>query len=85
MIIFHRHFEKRYAKISSAQQKQVKERLSIFARNPFDAVLQNHSLHGKYQGYRSINISGDWRAVYKFREDGAMIFVDLGTHSELYS
>ena len=33
--------------------------------------------------YRSINISGDWRAVFEQNND-EVYFVTLGTHSQLY-
>ena len=84
-IRFHRNFEKRYARIPPSVRKQFKERSDVFMRNPYDPILQNHALKGKYQGYRSINITGDYRAVYKFIDGNMIIFVDLGTHSELYS
>ena len=84
-IRFHRNFEKRYARISPRVRNQFKERSDVFIHNPFDPILQNHALKGKYQGYRSINITGDYRAVYKFIDGNMIIFVDLGTHSELYS
>ena len=84
-IRLHRNFEKRYVKLPPAVRQRFKERRDVFAENPFDPVLQNHALKGKYQGYRSINITGDWRAVYKLIDKDTVVFVDLGTHSELYS
>ncbi len=51
--------------------------------DPFNARLRNHPLLGKYNGYRSIDIRPDLRAVYKDYGDEA-IFVALGTHSQLY-
>ncbi len=60
-----------------------KERLEIFIEDPFDPRLRNHPLKGKLKGYRSINITGDWRALFKEVEDG-VYFVIIGTHSQLY-
>ena len=84
-IRLHRNFERRYVKIPPAIQKRFKERRDIFSHNPFDPILQNHALKGKYHGYRSINITGNYCAVYKLIAEDVVIFVDLGTHSELYS
>lgn len=84
-IRLHRNFEKRYIKLPHGIRKRFKERRDVFTLNPFDPILQNHALQGKYQGYRSISITGDYRAVYKLIDKDTIIFVDLGTHSELYS
>ena len=83
-IHFHKNFDKRYDKLSSEQKKRVKDRLFLFLENPFHPVLGNHPLRGKYTGYRSINITGDLRAIYKFISDYEYIFVTIDTHSNLY-
>lgn len=61
----------------------VKERIKVFELNPSDLRLRNHPLKGKLKGYRSINITGDWRAIY-FVSGEDVIFAELGRHSELY-
>lgn len=65
-----------------------RKRFAWFLENPFHPLLNNHALTGKLSGYRSINITGDWRALYcewKTSEGKRMIVFELlGTHSELY-
>lgn len=43
-------------------------------------------LKGSYLGFRSINITGDWRAIYSEEKnkkgDKTVIFEVLGTHSQ---
>jgi len=46
-------------------------------------VLDNHSLQGTWLGHRSINVTGDFRAIFKETQDAA-IFVDIDTHHNLY-
>jgi len=46
--------------------------------------LRNHSLQGKYDGVRSITITGDFRAHYVILLEESRTFVAIGTHSELY-
>ncbi|EKD44023.1 MAG: hypothetical protein ACD_72C00027G0003 [uncultured bacterium] len=65
-------------------QKCVDERLAIFIDNPKDSILKDHGLIGDYLGYRSININGDWRAIYLETDKDEVIFEMLGTHSQLY-
>ena len=60
-------FKKQYKKAPKKIQEKVKERVSLFVQDPTNQMLNNHALTGKYQGYRSINITGDWRAIYSIR------------------
>ena len=80
----HKSFVKAYRKLPDKPKKVVKEKLALFCENPFLQELNNHALSGKYQGYRSINITGDYRAVYKKIRKQEVIFVILGSHSHLY-
>ncbi len=50
----------------------------------YNPLLNNHALSGKYTGYRSINITGNTRVIYKFLDENVILFVEIGTHSELY-
>lgn len=64
-------------------QEKFRIRVILFSQNKFHPILNNHGLSGGYRGCRSINVSGDLRAV--FRENGeAVVFIWLGTHSQLY-
>lgn len=81
---FHSRFKKVYLKLPEKIKKSVESRLMLFSRNPFEAPLNNHPLLGGYKGYRSINITGDYRAIYKELKKDEVVFVKLGTHSELY-
>ena len=82
-IDYHKDFEKRYAKLPAKFQDKFDERLKIFIVDSFAPELNNHALHGRYSGCRSINVTGDLRAVYEVRENGVR-FLDIDTHSNLY-
>lgn len=74
-------------KVDVRIRKSLKERIAIFIKNPGDLWLNNHALQGEYLGYRSIDITGDWRAIYKETvadDEIFAYFVALGTHKELY-
>ena len=81
---FHKNFEKQYRRLRKNEKNKVQKRLEIFLDNPFDVILNNHALKGKYTDYRSINITGDLRAIYKYINDEECIFVVLDIHSNLY-
>ncbi len=80
---FHRNFKKQYKKLRVKTRKRFEDKLNIFYIDEFSPVLNNHSLKGKQQGMRSINITGDLRAIYK-KENQTIVFVAIGSHSSLY-
>ena len=61
------------------------ERVRLFRKDMFKPILNNHSLQGEWIGCRSINITGDFRAVYEELGNNHFEFIAIGTHSELYS
>ncbi len=67
-------------------RKKVKKRIMTFSKNPNDLELNNHPLKDPYQECRSINITADWRAIYKeiHEEDSIAYFIILGTHDQIY-
>jgi addiction module RelE/StbE family toxin len=77
-------FDKQYAKLNIKVRVSFKRRIETFKANPFDISLRNHALKGKYLGYRSIDITGDVRALYTAQGDTIIIFGFIGTHSQLY-
>ncbi len=81
---FHRSFKKHYKKIPLNIRRQFDERLRLFEQDPYHATLNNHALSGERLGQWSINVTGDWRAVYFFKDSTTVIFIDINTHSNLY-
>lgn len=82
------HFHKRLAKDLSRLDAKIEfafeNRIELFIINPYDIRLNNHPLKGKWSGYRSINISGDIRALYKEIADEEVVFTNIGSHNYLY-
>lgn len=64
-----------------------REARELFYDDTHHPSLRNHALREKYTGFRSIDITNDWRAVFKVREtekQTTATFYFLGTHDELY-
>lgn len=88
-IKFSKEFLKQYKKADIRVKQRVDEKLLIFEKNPMEPSLRNHPLRGVYLGGRSIDITADWRAIYKELpsiEKTVYIayFTTLGTHNQLY-
>ena len=83
IIVFQKKFDKSFKKLPLKSKEKFYERLTIFQKDQFDPTLNNHSLQGKYLGYRNINITGDLRAIY-IKRTNEVTFIDVGSHSNLY-
>ncbi len=85
VITYSRVFKKMLRKQSVVIQEKFYTRLALFVKDQRDPVLANHALNGEWAGYRSINITGDIRAVFEEIDKRHVEFIDIGSHSELYS
>ncbi len=82
-IQYHRKFRKQFAKLSPNVKVKFLERRSLFVGDSHHPLLNNHSVEKAYPGCRSINVTGDYRAI--FSESGErVLFINIDTHSELY-
>ena len=85
-IEYSKKFIKEFKKCQINIKTNFKIRLEIFISDQYNSILNNHPLIGELMNYRSININGDWRAIFKEINKGQIIyFVAIGTHSQLYS
>ncbi len=77
-------FDKQFSKLPKGLKLKVVERVTIFTKDPFASILNNHQLNGVWANCRSINITADIRAVYEMVEEDLAYFVAIGSHAELY-
>lgn len=81
--IYHRDFDKSYKKQTDEVKRAFKERRNLLFIDNGHPLLNNHPLQGKWHGCWSINVTGDVRAIYEV-EGFIAIFLDIGSHSQLY-
>jgi addiction module RelE/StbE family toxin len=84
-------FSTLFTKQRSAAPLEIKEAfretLALYLYDPHHAALRNHALQGKFAGYRSIDVTDDWRAVFREEQAGernVIKFYQIGTHTDLY-
>ena len=80
----HPQFEKKLARLSPAIRRALANRLELFLENPRHPLLNDHALTGDWAGFRSINVTGDWRLIYQRIDDEVMLLVEIDTHHNLY-
>lgn len=83
-IDYSKSFIKRLQRLSVKIQLAFEERLSLFIVDPFHPFLRNHVLHGEFAQKRSISVTGDYRAIYEEKSDDWVVFIEIGTHAQLY-
>ena len=83
-VFFHRRFDKMASKLPPKVKQKMIERITLFSEDPLNEVLRRHALYTPYKGSYSIDITGDYRAVYELIDDQTALFTHIGTHSQLY-
>ncbi len=78
-------FQKSVRRLTPSAINAINERLNLFAKDPFHPILHNHPLSGKYKGYRSINITGDYQLIFVQLNKETVRLLDVDTHHNLYS
>jgi mRNA-degrading endonuclease YafQ of YafQ-DinJ toxin-antitoxin module len=60
------------------------QKLEQFTIEPFAPTLKTHKLSGKLRDFCSFSIDYDARVLFYFTEDEKAVFVDIGSHDEVY-
>jgi addiction module RelE/StbE family toxin len=81
---FTKPFNKQFEKLPRKRQEQVRAAVALFLEDVADPSLRNHALKGEWLGYRSISAGGDLRIHFKMVNELSVLFVAVGTHSQLY-
>ncbi len=84
-IIYSKYFTKQYLKLPRNIQEKLKKRIEIFINDHTNSVLNIHGLRGTYAGKHSFNVNADYRVIFEYDDEGVALFIDIGTHSKLYS
>lgn len=60
------------------------QKLELFTTDPFEQSLKTHKLSGKLKDLWSFSLDYDQRVLFYFTEDGNAVFVDIGSHDDVY-
>ncbi len=77
-------FNKQFEKLSSKRQQHIRSAVKLFLQNTSNPALRNHALKGEWLGHRSISAGGDLRLHFKVIDNNTVLFIAVGTHSQLY-
>lgn len=63
---------------------QTEERIALFQTNHENPILKDHGLIGAKRKLRAFSVSGDIRIVYLPISQMEVIFIDIGSHNQVY-
>ncbi|MEH2291832.1 type II toxin-antitoxin system RelE/ParE family toxin [Nostoc sp.] len=81
--LFKRAFKKRIQRNVDLEAR-FWQKLQQFTADPFDQGLKTHKLLSKLKDLWSFSVDSDQRVVFYFTDDGNAVFVDIGSHDEVY-
>jgi addiction module RelE/StbE family toxin len=85
-LVRHRSFNKSYkSRVLNNRKldKKFRERLQDFINGERGYPVNDHALTGDMVGYRSFSVANDLRVIYTETDD-QIIFVDIGSHNQVY-
>ncbi|HEY4514543.1 MAG TPA: type II toxin-antitoxin system mRNA interferase toxin, RelE/StbE family [Candidatus Paceibacterota bacterium] len=77
-------FLRKLKKLPFTLQQLAVEREIIFKSSIFDPRLETHKLHGKDRDHWAYSINYKYRIKFIFLSDGNVLYLDVGTHDEVY-
>lgn len=80
---FEKAFKKRI-KPDSTKLESFYNKLELFISNPYHPQLRAHKLSGNLKDIWSFSIGYDLRVVFYFETSTRIVFMDVGTHDEVY-
>lgn len=80
---FIKSYDKRISKNIRLVRK-VSERTILFKNDLTNPLLKDHSLEGKKSHLRAFWITGDIRIIYQPISKDEVVFLDIGSHNQVY-
>ena len=85
MIVYYSsRFETAFRKLDPGVKENFLSALELFLEEPNHPALRNHALRGRFSNIRSLDVTDDYRALFHMKDVGSVLFIDIGTHGELY-
>lgn len=78
------HFLKRARNLSTQEKQKLSQHTEWFRQNPRDPRLKNHALTGKFKGLYSFSLTYGKRVTYILIDNQTALFIDVGSHDEVY-
>ena len=74
------HFEKQFALLPLAIQKQAVRKVFLFENNPSHPGLETHKLKGALSLFWAFSVTKKYRVLLRFLENNEVMYYDIDTH-----
>lgn len=64
--------------------QQTEARITLFETDRKNSKLRDHKLTGAKKDLRAFSVTGDIRIIYLPISENEVIFIDIGTHNQVY-
>lgn len=78
------HFAKRAKRLSLKERRLLDLKTEIFCTNFQDPRLKTHRLKGRLKEYLAFSLTHSKRVKFIFLEENKALFIDVGSHDEVY-
>ena len=76
-------FQKEFKRAPISVREKAVERIKELHAGAHNPLMDIHPLHGEYFCFKSCNVTGDWRIIYRIVGE-VLELARLGTHPQLY-
>ncbi|KKR70846.1 MAG: hypothetical protein UU12_C0016G0005 [Candidatus Woesebacteria bacterium GW2011_GWA2_40_7b] len=77
-------FLKKAKRLSKEEKVLLSDRIEIFRDNVNDSRLKIHPLTGKLKGLLSFSLNYSKRVTFVYLEKEKVLFIDVGSHDQVY-
>lgn len=85
-LVLQKSFLKNYKKLPNNIKGKFRERAQLLLDEPSSPILRVHKLKGDMIPLQSMNVTGDYRALFIWdTRKKTITFYMIGTHSDLYN
>ena len=81
-ISYTRKFIRQYHRLDTSLQTELKEKITLFSRDPNHSILKTHPLKGRMKGLHAFSVNYKMRIIFEYanREKTATIMLSVGNH-----
>ena len=83
-VFFSKKFIKQYNKLPQKIQYRFDKQIGVLQNNFRSRSLRLHAVYYRGNPFISMNVTGDFRALFVWEGESVVRFYRIGTHSQLY-
>ena len=83
-IDFSKGFNKQFEKLPQKRQEKAREAIKLYLQDTTTPSLRLHALKGEWTSHYSLSAGGDLRIHFRMVDQNSILFVAVGSHSQLY-